>query len=258
MRELDLRPSRGRGQNFLIDANILRCVIDSAGLEDGDGVLEIGPGLGALTAGLLERGGRVTAIEKDGRLADHLRRLMPDRRALHVRTEDALETDFGELFRASVCRVAANLPYSVGTRILVRIVDAEPRPETVAVMLQLETARRIAAAPGSSDYGPLAVRTTAFFESALVKTVSATCFYPRPEVRSAVLRLVRRDTPAIRSDAYPRLVEILRSAFSQRRKKLSNTLPDLDLRAVGIDPELRPHRVPPGDWYRLAERALHA
>ncbi len=212
------------GQNFLIDPNIVRKIVSLAALRPEDTVLEIGPGRGALTAGLCAEAGRVIAVEIDPQLQPHLQETLGRCRNLDLRIGDALAFPYDSLPPGTV--VAANLPYYVSTPILFALLDARPRLSRLVLMLQTEVALRLAAKPNSEDYGVLSVLAQEAAEVELAFRVSPNCFRPRPTVGSAVVRLTikaRDEVDPVRHERFRRLV---RAAFAHRRKTLVNSLRD--------------------------------
>jgi 16S rRNA (adenine1518-N6/adenine1519-N6)-dimethyltransferase len=252
--ELDVTPSKVLGQNFLIDANILRIMIDAARLEPSDVVLEIGPGLGTLTEPMLERAGRVIAIEKDRRLFQWLEKHLAHFSNLRMIQGDALRTDLNAVLAEGVTKVVANLPYSVGSRILVELFSAPVPPSYIQVTVQKEVADRLRAAPSTPDYGLLSVWTQSLYDVHAVHVISGGCFFPEPQVKSAIVELKRRAAPLVARDRWPALMSLTKRAFEHRRKKLSSSLRGVDLEGAGVDPDARPENIAPAAWCRLAQR----
>ena len=227
-------PNKVLGQNFLVDRNALEAIVDAAALAPGTRVLEIGPGLGVLTEEMLRRGLAVTAIEKDPVLADRLAEALGNPPGLTVRAGDALDLikdGSGDGFPALV----SNLPYQAGTRILLELVQrigvdrtggaalvaAQDAPETVVVLVQTEVAERLAAGPGSKTRGLAGVWAQLDYDAQLVRAVKAACFWPRPEIGSTVVRLVRHHrNDALSPDWRARFRQITKQAFEHRRKQL--------------------------------------
>jgi 16S rRNA (adenine1518-N6/adenine1519-N6)-dimethyltransferase len=246
--ENGFHPNRTLGQNFLIDRNALDDILDAAGLAEPTSVLEIGPGLGVLTEGLLMRGHSVTAIEKDPVLADRLAGALGSPPALSVLKGDALDfikDGACDGFRALV----SNLPYQAGTRILMELIGRVPAiPETMVVLVQTEVAERLAAAPGSKTRGLAGVWMQLDYDVAPVRAVKAACFWPRPEVGSTVVRMTRHH----RNDALsPAVRETLRSltkqAFQHRRKQLGTIFKGI------IESTARAEELSNEEWLGLAE-----
>jgi 16S rRNA (adenine1518-N6/adenine1519-N6)-dimethyltransferase len=215
--------TKSLGQNFLHDANQLRRIVQAAELTPGDKVLEVGPGLGPLTEMLLSRAGEVLAIEKDARLAGVLRGRLgaaPQLRLLH---DDALDYLKREPLDWSGWKLVANLPYSVASPILVELARGSRAPQRMVATLQFEVARRLMAKPGEKDYGVLTLLVQLDFEPQGWFRIPAGCFYPKPDVDSACVCLVRRGSllpPELRRA----FVSIVKRAFSQRRKMMAKLL----------------------------------
>jgi 16S rRNA (adenine1518-N6/adenine1519-N6)-dimethyltransferase len=245
------------GQNYLIDANILDIIADAAEISQGDGVLEIGPGLGALTERILSRGGRLTCIEADPTMAAYLRSRFGE--SIRLIEADALQVDLDGLFAEGIVRVAANLPYGVASRLMVDMAECEHRPVQMSLTIQKEVADRLTAAPGSGHYGVLGVLVGAFYRAELVKRISPNCFLPPPKVWSAVVCLKRRDEPIVSAACYPVFKTLVKRCFSQRRKQMGTILRRLGISPVeqlladaGIDATARPERVSLAQWSALA------
>jgi 16S rRNA (adenine1518-N6/adenine1519-N6)-dimethyltransferase len=246
------------GQHFLHDPGIARAV--AAALADTPPkVLEIGPGKGDLTRPLLDRFGTVRAVELDARLAHALPRRLGDPANLEVRHGDGLVLDLDELADGGPWQVAANLPYSVGTPILRRLLPRYDLFTVLVVMLQLEVARRLVAPPGGPGRGLLTLEAESHSRAELLFTVPPRCFSPPPRVTSAVVRLALR-TPSAPAATVERALELASAAFTHRRKKLVNALasiasPDAVATAVvaaGADSDLRPQDPPLSLWLALA------
>jgi 16S rRNA (adenine1518-N6/adenine1519-N6)-dimethyltransferase len=212
------------GQNFLIDPNIVRKIVSLAALSPEATVLEIGPGRGALTAGLCAEAGRVIAVEIDPQLEPHLREALGHCRNLDLRIGDALAFPFDSLPPRTV--VVANLPYYVSTPILFALLDARARLDRVILMLQTEVALRLAAKPHSKDYGVLSVLAQEAAEVELAFRVSPNCFRPRPTVGSAVVRLIIKGQDEFDPIRHERFRRLVRASFAHRRKTLVNSLRD--------------------------------
>lgn len=255
LQQLDLKPSRALGQNFLIDANILGILLDAAALSRDDAVLEVGPGLGVLTGPMLGRAGRVVAVELDPRLHAHLARTLaaPNLTLIHA---DALDADLPGLLAGGLNKLVSNLPYSVGSRVLVEACQAPARPARMVVTVQLEVADRLAAEPGSKDYGLLSIFAQLDYDIRVVKRISRTCFLPPPQVSSAIVRLDRRPTRHVplRDEAVFR--RLVRDCFAHRRKQIGSIVRDAKaLAGAGIDPARRPETLAVSEWCALANQA---
>ena len=258
--EHGLWANKGLGQHFLLDLNITRKIVRLAGELDGV-TIEVGPGPGGLTRALLESGALVVAIEKDARflpLLDQLSQAAPGR--LMVAQDDALRADERALAEAvrpgAPVHVVANLPYNVGTPLLIKWLTGPLRPQSLTLMFQKEVAQRIVAPTGADAYGRLAVICQALARAEIVMDLPARAFTPPPRVASAVVRL---DPIAGRPrDAVLAALEtVTREAFGQRRKMLKSSLKALggaDLcRAADIDPDVRAETVGIEGFLRLAE-----
>src|SRR5216117_1358346 len=219
LREIRLSPAKRLGQNFLHDQNLARWIIDQAQIMPDDYVVEIGPGLGVLTRFILEKGAHVLAIEKDARLADFLRTNFPNQR-LEVLNMDALDFDPRSLFAHRRVKLLGNLPYNISSALLLRFHE-QPNPISLSMlMLQKEMAARLSALPSTHDYGALTLRVQLHHRVKYLRTVSATVFFPRPEVGSAVVRMLPRDPLELPQRDDPLLLKLIRAGFSQRRKQL--------------------------------------
>lgn len=251
--EMNFKPSRILGQNFLIDGNILRILTELADLQPGDGVLEIGPGLGVLTGPLLEKAGRVVAIEKDDVLHEKLAARLAGAANLTLIHADALQVDLTALLASGINKVVANLPYSVGSRLLVELARAERKPERMVVTVQKEVADRITAKPGTHDFGVLSVFLQLDYEPFLRKRVSRSCFFPAPQVESALVELRRRTKRVEALQSETAFHELVRACFAHRRKQLASILRQPEaIATAGLDPTQRPETLGLADWIRLA------
>ncbi len=247
------------GQHFLRDRRVAAAIV--AALPDEPArVLEIGPGRGALTRPLLERFPSVRAVELDAALARALPGALGNPRGLEVLGADALSADLDVIAAGGPWQVAANLPYSVGTAILRRLLPRAELFSSLVVMVQLEVAERIVAPPGRRSRGLLTLETEGLAAAELLFSVPPRCFAPPPKVMSGVLRL--RPRPASeRSPHLARALALAATAFTLRRKKITNALaaaapPPALLRALGlagVDPSSRPEDLELGQWLALAE-----
>lgn len=254
-----LNPKKSLGQNFLLDLNLTGRIARQALPLDAATVVEVGPGPGGLTRALLAEGARrVVAIEKDPRCIAALEEIAghyPDR--LEIVSADALEIDLAGLAGDGPLKVVANLPYNVGTQLLLNWLTAESWPpvwESLTLMFQKEVAERIVAAPGSRHYGRLGVLAGWRSRSRILFDVSPAAFTPPPKVTSAVVRVVPNDSP----EPVPlaALEKVTAAAFGQRRKMLRQSLKTLGgealLTRVGIDPQRRAETLSVSEFVRLA------
>jgi 16S rRNA (adenine1518-N6/adenine1519-N6)-dimethyltransferase len=253
------QPRKRFGQNFLADAHYAQRIVDAVDPKRGDNVVEIGPGLAALTEALIDRAGHLTAIEVDRDLASRLReRYTPDRLTLYE--ADALAYDFATL--GDELRVVGNLPYNISSPLLFHLAAYESRLRDIHVMLQREVVARMTAAPATPDYGRLTVMLQSRFRVTRLFTVPAGAFRPAPTVESAVARLVplRDARPIIADEAL--FARIVAAAFGQRRKTLRNALSALvdeaTLRTAGVDPSVRGETLSVDDYVRLTNAAARS
>lgn len=262
--ENGFHPNRTLGQNFLIDRNSLDAIVEAAGVRAGQRVLEIGPGLGVLTEAMLAAGASVTAVEKDARLAARLAGSLGSPPGLRVVEADALELDLDALLAEGYDACVSNLPYSVGTRILLDFARHPRAPRTFTVLVQTEVAERFAAAPGCEARGQAGVWLQLDYEVRIVRAVKAACFWPRPEVGSSVVRLDRRAC-ALAPVERTWFFELTRYAFMHRRKQLGAALRkapaplactdealDARLAAAAVDPLARAEQLTNDQWQALA------
>jgi len=266
LRGLGARPARRHGQNFLADRSVLDRVAGAAGAREGDLVLEVGAGLGGLTARLAGTGAEVVAVEIDRALAAFLRAAFAGEPRVRVVEADALDGR-GALSAAVAGALAAraprrlllcaNLPYSIATPLLLALLRRDPPPDDMVVMVQREVADRIAAAPSTAAYGPLSVLVRSVTRVKRLLVVGAKAFHPVPDVSSAVIRIT--PDPALRAAAGDpvRLERVVHAAFGLRRKTLSNALAKggVDpavLDRAGIDGRRRAETLSPGEFVALA------
>ncbi|MFC4160332.1 16S rRNA (adenine(1518)-N(6)/adenine(1519)-N(6))-dimethyltransferase RsmA [Chitinimonas lacunae] len=252
------QPRKRFGQNFLQDQGVINDILSAIGARPGEAVVEIGPGLAALTAPLIARLGRLHAVEIDRDIVAQLtRRFSPEQLVLH--NADALQFDFGALAAqmapGSKIRLVGNLPYNISTPLLFHLAEFSDRIEDAHFMLQNEVVLRMVAEPGSADYGRLGVMLQYLFEMEKLLDVPPTAFYPPPKVDSAIVRMIPRPFHVTAADPEG-LAKLVAAAFAQRRKTLRNNLKglvsDADFAAVGLEPGLRPENVSVADYVRLA------
>jgi 16S rRNA (adenine1518-N6/adenine1519-N6)-dimethyltransferase len=241
------RPRKRFGQHFLHDRRVLARLVDALGLSSEDFVVEIGPGEGAFTRPLLEKVAKLEVIEVDRDLASDLAAAFPPWK-LTVHCADALEFDFGRF--AAGMRLVGNLPYNVSTPLLFHLARYAERVRDMHFMLQLEVVQRMVAAPSTPAYGRLSVALQARFRMKKLFNVSRGAFRPPPKVESAVVRLEPLERPLLLNE------DLLRKAFSARRKTIKNALPGIDFAALGIDPGLRPENLSPEDYARLSMNSI--
>jgi 16S rRNA (adenine1518-N6/adenine1519-N6)-dimethyltransferase len=258
--ERDLRLTKSLGQNFLHDQNQVRRIVSAAEIGPMDKILEIGPGLGPLTELLVEKAGEVLAIEKDQRLFDYLSQKFAAIPNLKLLQADALEY-LKTHRRWRDWKLAANLPFSVASPLLVELASAEEPPERLAATLQLEVAQRIAATTGSEHYGVFGLLLRLRYESRGWFKIPAACFFPAPKVDSACIIMARRMEPLLAATLHGTFTRIVKRGFSQRRKMMFKLLkqdwPEDILRCgfeqVGLAPLTRAEDVSLEQFARLTE-----
>ncbi|MBF82625.1 MAG: 16S rRNA (adenine(1518)-N(6)/adenine(1519)-N(6))-dimethyltransferase [Actinobacteria bacterium] len=254
-------PSRSLGQNFVIDPNIIRKIVRLAELRSEDQVLEIGPGIGALTCGLKEAK-RVIAIEFDRYLLPPLNEMLQEAEMLdkaEILHADAMEIKWDEFFltRPGTWKLISNLPYNISSTLLLNVLDHAPQVTEFLVMVQREVGERFAASPGTASYGIPSVKAQYWSEVSIVGNVPPKVFFPVPKVDSVLLKFSRRvDLEKVDLELMWRLVKI---GFGQRRKMLRKSLKghisSAEFNSAGLDPKSRPQELTVNDWVSLAVAA---
>lgn len=262
--------SKSMGQNFLIDPQVPADIADASQADLGCGVLEIGPGIGPLTAELAQRAGKVVSVELDKSLLPVLAETMAPYPNVEIVPGDVMRLDLAglaaEKFQGLTPIVCANLPYNITTPVLTKLIET-PCFETVTVLIQKEVAQRLSAAQGTSDGGSFSLFLQYHMETAYLFDVPREKFLPAPKVTSAVLRCVRRERPAVEVDDEAFFFQVVRGAFLLRRKTLSNSLaaalPEFgkaDIQSAmadcGLSPDLRGERLTLQDFARLSHALL--
>jgi 16S rRNA (adenine1518-N6/adenine1519-N6)-dimethyltransferase len=217
------------GQNFLIDLNILQQIVHAARIDQQVGVIEVGPGMGALTEQLAKKAGKVLSFEIDQRLLPVLQETLAPYSNIKIVHQDVLKADIAQLVEEHLGQyqrvsVVANLPYYVTTPILLHFLESGLHFEHIVVMIQREVAARIAAKPGTKEYGSLSIAVQYYAESKVERVIPKTVFIPQPNVDSAVLKLTMRDKPPVEVDDEDFFFRLIRASFAQRRKTLVNNL----------------------------------
>ncbi len=216
------------GQNFLIDSGVLEGIVEAAGVTEDDCVLEIGPGIGSLTQYLAEAAGRVVAVEIDKTLLPVLDDTLSEYDNVTIINNDVLKVDITEVVneynQGRPIKVVANLPYYITTPIIMKLFESGAPIESITVMVQKEVADRMSAGPGNKDYGSLSLAVGFYAEAQAVMDVPPSSFIPQPKVGSAVVKLVRCDEPRVSVKDEKFMFAIIRDAFNQRRKTLSNAI----------------------------------
>ena len=263
LRDEGLRPRKSLSQNFLADPEALDAIVAAAELAPGDRVVEVGPGLGVLTRRLLAAGADVLAVELDPRLADYLRRELGEVPGFQLIEADALDLHPRDVFPGQAFKLVANIPYHITSPLLHAFLEGDRPPELAVLLVQAEVAERVAAEPGRTSYLSIFAQNVAAAD--VVARVPAASFEPAPEVDSAVLRLRRRERPAIPpGDGREPFYRIVQAAFRQRRKQIHNALLrelpldrtalDAALASCGVDGERRAQTLSVDEWACLTRQ----
>jgi len=258
-------PKKSLGQNFIVDLKVLDRMSEIAELSKNDEVLEIGAGLGTLTTHLAVRAKRVVAIEKDKRLFESMRSSIYHLPNLELILGDALKINFREFFTGNKMKVISNLPYSISSPILIKLLEQRDIFSLLIIMIQREVGERITAKPGGRDYGSISVLLQTFFDISIELLVHPEAFWPKPKVDSVVLKLVPLTNPKINIRDEKLFKKIIRAAFSSRRKILANSLRSLFpkneveeiLKTAEIDRKRRAETLSIEEFGRLTEEALN-
>jgi len=251
-----LAPRRAFGQNFVVDANIVRKIARLAEIGPRDFVLEIGAGLGSLTLALAETGAKIMAVEIDNGVVDVLRENVAGLSNVEVIHADAMQLDWSMLkARSDNWHVVANLPYNVATSIVADLLDMVPEVKSLLVMVQSEVAERLVARTGSEAYGAVSVKVDYWATSKIVGQVPSSVFFPQPKVESSLVAIRRRERPAIDDVVAAELFALVRTGFAKRRKMLRRALADTvvaqDFIDAEVNPESRAEELDLNAWGRL-------
>ncbi len=263
-----LQACKRRGQNFLVDGNVVHNIVQAAEVKNTDTVVEIGPGLGALTEALVQTGAEVLALEIDRKLAEVVESELKGYKNLRVLVKDALKADLDKLVSGYCCgsakyKVVGNLPYYITSALLKHFLENGKNISEMVFMMQKEVAQRVTASPGSRDYGVLTVAVNFYCETDLVARVPSTVFYPAPEVDSSVVKFIKRTFPPVDVKDTRLFFNVIKAAFSKRRKTLLNSLSSslkpydkkewaVILELAGVNPETRAEQLCLGDFARIA------
>lgn len=266
------RFSKGLGQNFLIDRNILMKVMEGANIQRDDMVLEIGPGIGTLTRELADRAGSVVAVEIDNRLFPILNETLADCTNVKLIHGDILKLDIikllEECFVGQTFKVVANLPYYITTPIIMMFLEGDLSFETMVIMVQKEVAHRFVALPGTGDYGVLSIAVQYYTCPEIIGIAPASVFMPSPKVDSAIVVLNKRDTPPVNVKDSDMFFRVVKAAFGQRRKTLLNALTASKLQGkdkkqleyllnqCNIDPKIRGEDLTIGQYASIANALI--
>ena len=231
MKKYNISANKSLGQNFLIDDEVVRKIVEGAEVTKDDLVIEIGPGLGTLTKPLIERAGKVICVELDKRMLEILEDRFGDNDNFKVINDDVLKVDLNKLIQTEKkennlkrAKIVANLPYYITTPIIMKLLEEKLDIESITVMIQKEVAKRITAIPGEPNSGAITYSVYYYAKAEEVILVPNTSFIPRPEVESEVIRLVIRDNPPIEMKDEQKVFKLIKQSFMQRRKTLVNSL----------------------------------
>ena len=263
VKKYNFKFTKSLGQNFLVDDSVLNDIVDGAEVNNEDFIIEIGPGVGTLTAQLLMKAKKVTAIELDSSLIPILEKELGDSENFSLIHKDALKVDFNELIgdEKSV-KLVANLPYYVTTPIILKLLKDGYNFKSLTIMIQKEVAERINAAPNCKAYGALSVLVQYYCDTSIVRTVAPTSFIPRPKVESIVIKLDRLDKPRAETKDVKFMFEVVRAGFNMRRKTLWNAAKTLKVnkenleeafKKSGIDPKRRAETLSVQEFATLAD-----
>lgn len=249
VKKYNFKFTKSLGQNFLVDDSVLSDIVTGAEVNDEDFVIEIGPGVGTLTAQLLMKAKRVTAIELDKDLIPILQKELGGNENFDLIHKDALKVDFNELIgNEKSVKLVANLPYYVTTPIILKLLKDGYKFKSLTIMIQKEVAERINAEPDCKEYGALSVLVQYYCNTSIIRKVPPTCFIPRPKVESIVIKLDRLEEPKVKTKDMKFMFELVRAGFNMRRKTLWNAAKTLKVDKVkleeafeksGIDPKRR-------------------
>jgi len=261
LRRYNLRPDKGLGQNFLVDMTALQRVVEIAGIETSDAVLEIGPGLGNLTRLLAVQARQVMAVEVDPKLIPPLREVLTPFANVQVVQSDILALDPAQLMKEPGYLVVANIPYNITSALIRHLLEARIKPARIIMTVQREVAERICASPGKLSL--LALSVQVYGKPIMAARILAEAFYPVPKVDSAVVRIDLSPQPLIPNPLLPLFFRLAKAGFSQKRKTLRNSLAGglrltpaqaaNMLLAAGIDPQRRAETLSLEEWSRLTE-----
>lgn len=260
--EHGLRPSKALGQHFVVDPNTIRRIVRLAGIDASSHVVEIGAGLGSLTLALAAAAAEVVAVELDRHLVPVLRSVLGACPNVRVVEDDGLRLDWQRLLGSpGPWTLVANLPYNVATSIVLRVLEEVPAVQSMLVMVQREVGERLAARPGGRSYGSVSVKVSYWAKAEVAGVVPPTVFVPRPSVDSALVRIDRRETPAVAPQlaTYERLCTVVNAGFGQRRKMLRRSLSGVvapeAFDVAGVAPTARAEELDVLQWGLLAGAA---
>jgi len=263
VKKYNFKFTKSLGQNFLVDDSVLSDIVDGAEVNNEDFIIEIGPGVGTLTAQLLIKAKKVTAIELDSDLIPILEKELGEHDNFNLIHKDALKVDFKELIGDEKnVKLVANLPYYVTTPIILKLLKDGYNFKSLTIMIQKEVAERINAAPDCKEYGALSVLVQYYCDTSIVRRVAPTSFIPRPKVESIVIKLDRLDKPRVETKDVKLMFELVRAGFNMRRKTLWNATKTLKVNKEkleeafeksGIDPKRRAETLTVQEFATLAD-----
>jgi 16S rRNA (adenine1518-N6/adenine1519-N6)-dimethyltransferase len=256
LKKINHKPDKKLGQNFLVDENILNFILDSSEISDEDNVLEIGPGLGALTEKLFLNTNNLICIEKDKTLYSFLKNRF---QKLEFINKDVLRVNPEELFENKSYKIISNLPYSVASRVIIMFAESKNPPSTMILTIQKEVAERLIALPGSKAYGVLSILTSVFYEIKILKNINPKCFFPAPKVFSSIVFLKKRTNPLVDKKLFSTFKKIVKFSFTQRRKQLGTSLKNMgfkNLECIFMDASFsltdRPENLSINQWIEIS------
>ncbi|WP_066889607.1 16S rRNA (adenine(1518)-N(6)/adenine(1519)-N(6))-dimethyltransferase RsmA [Clostridium nigeriense] len=236
VKKYNFKFSKSLGQNFLVDDSVPRDIVLGAEVDENDLIIEIGPGVGTLTAQLLNKAKKVVAIELDNDLIPILRQEIGDNPKFELIHNDALKVNFNEVIgEEKSVKLVANLPYYVTTPIIVKLLKENYNFKSLTIMIQKEVAERMNAEPGNKDYGALSLLVQYYCNTKIIRKVPPQCFIPRPKVDSIVIRLDRLSEPKVSVENEKLFFEIIRSSFNMRRKTLWNGVKNIGLSKENLE-----------------------
>jgi 16S rRNA (adenine1518-N6/adenine1519-N6)-dimethyltransferase len=239
----NIHPKKYMGQNFLIDENILNKIIDSADLSTKDTVLEIGPGLGILTAELARKAKRVIAVEKDKKMCEVLKDVLKEFKNTEIINADILKT---KPVGFTNYKIVANIPYYLTSPIIRKFLEAKNRPDMIILMVQKEVAQRITAKPPHMNILSIAVQFYA--EPKIIDYVLKNSFFPVPKVDSAIIKIIPKQIPEIDTEKF---FTLIKKGFSAKRKMLKNNIPEANLKKAGLNPGVRAENLSIDNWMKI-------
>ena len=266
VKKYNFKFSKSLGQNFLHDESVLDSIVDGAGVCKDDLIIEIGPGVGSLTAKLLQKAGNVVSIELDNDLIPILQNELSQEQNFTLIHKDALKVDFNEIIKDhESVKLVANLPYYVTTPIIIKLLKEEYNFKSLTIMIQKEVAERIDAKPNCKEYGSLSLLVQYYCNTQIIKRVSPGAFIPQPKVESIVIKLDRLEKPRVDVTDEDLMFKIIRNAFNMRRKTLLNGVKFLNMKKedilkafenASIDPKRRGETLSLEEFRNLTEEII--